>query len=95
MNIMDYITDKPITRRELVSLTGMTDRLVREAIEKARRDGNIIINLQDGKGYFTSKDPSVLKRQYEINQSRAMSVLVQQKYLRQEMKGADHEKQSQ
>ena len=88
MNIMDFITDKPITRRELVDLTGMSDRLVRKAIEQARVDGNIIINLQDGRGYFVTDDPAVLEHQYKINQSRAMSVLVQQKYIRRKLKGA-------
>jgi len=88
MNIMDYITDKPVTRRELVTLTGMNDRQVRRAIEDARVAGNIIINLQDGKGYFTTDDPMVLKLQYNLNQSRAMSVLVQQKFIRQKLKGA-------
>lgn len=88
MNIMEFITDKPITRRELVDLTGMNDRLVRQAIEQARVDGNIIINLQDGKGYFTTDDPKILEKQYKLNQSRAMSVLVQQKYIRRKLKGA-------
>lgn len=70
----------------MVALTGMSDRLVRKAIEQARVDGNIIINLQDGRGYFVTEDPSVLAHQYNINQSRAMSVLVQQKFIRRKLK---------
>ena len=88
MNIMDYITDKPITQSELVSLTGMTDRQVREAIEQARSAGTVIINLQDGRGYFLSEDPKILEKQLRLNDRRAKSVLVQQKFIRRKLKGA-------
>lgn len=88
MDIMDFITEIPITREELVKLTGLPDRKVRELIEQKRREGVLILNLQDGKGYFTSSDLDKLERQYKQNNSRAKSVLVQQKYLRRRLKEA-------
>lgn len=88
MDIMDFITEIPITRKELVRLTGLPDRQVRELIEQKRHKGVIILNLQDGKGYFTSLDLDKLERQYRQNDRRAKSVLVQQKYLRRRLKAA-------
>lgn len=85
MDIMDFITEIPITREELVKLTGLPDRQIRELIEQKRREGVIILNLQDGKGYFTSLDLDKLERQYRQNDRRAKSVLVQQKYLRRRL----------
>lgn len=41
----------PISRELLCALTGMSDRQVRDAIAKARRD-TVILNMQDGAGYY-------------------------------------------
>jgi len=52
MEIIDYIPlgkDNAVTRRELVARTGMTDRIVREAIATARCAVPII---SSGKGYY-------------------------------------------
>ena len=54
MNIADYIPygrENAVTREQLMMLTGMPDRAVREAIAQARRD-TVILNLQDGNGYY-------------------------------------------
>ena len=89
MDIIDYIPhgkDNAITRAELCSITNLQDRPVRELIETARRNGTIILNDQDGKGYYISDNLSDIKRQYHQNNSRAMSILVQQKFLRRKLK---------
>ena len=55
MNIIDYIGigyDNAVSRERLAELTGETDRAVRKAIQ-AERVKTPIINLQDGRGYFT------------------------------------------
>lgn len=77
--------DRAITRARLCALTGLSDRTVRREIEEARRRGAIIINTQDGKGYFQTEDLNEIKRQFEQNERRAMSILAQQKHLRKKL----------
>ena len=89
MNITDYIgigKDKAVTRTELCNRLGMTDRTVRKMIELARAEGALIINAQDGRGYYISEDEADIRRQLNINHSRAMSILRQQKKLRQKLR---------
>lgn len=52
MLVTDYIPyghANAITRSELESMTGFTDREIRDSINKSE---DLIINLQDGCGYF-------------------------------------------
>lgn len=52
MNIVEVIPyghDNAVTRAELVMLTGLNDRRVRDEINQCKE---LIINLQDGHGYF-------------------------------------------
>lgn len=89
MDIMTYIgvgRESAITRKELVRLTNLPDRAVREQIEVARRNGELIVNAGDGAGYYISENIDELTRQYRMNESRAMSILVQQKFLRRRIK---------
>lgn len=89
MNIVNYIgvgRENAVKRGELVTLLNLPDRKVRSLIEEARREGALIINAQDGAGYYISDDLGELKRQLNTNHSRAMSILVQQKYLRRKIK---------
>ena len=44
--------DNAIKRRDLCRLSGLDDRSMRSCIEKAQMSGEIILNMQDGKGYF-------------------------------------------
>ena len=88
MNIVDLIpTGKAnaVTREQLCSLTGLSDRTVRKLIEIARIEGAIILNAQDGAGYYVSDHPADIRRQMATNRSRAMSILRQQKYLRRRL----------
>lgn len=88
MNIVDLIpTGKAnaVTRAQLCALTGLSDRNVRRLIEIARIEGEIIINAQDGAGYYVSDNPEDIRRQMATNRSRAMSILRQQKYLRRRL----------
>ena len=88
MNIVDLIPigkANAVTREQLCSLTGLSDRAVRKLIEIARIEGEIIINAQDGAGYYVSDNPVDIRRQMATNRSRAMSILRQQKYLRRRL----------
>lgn len=86
MNIIDYIPEgreHGVSREKLCELTGLGDRAMREKIKEARLKGEVIVNLQDGAGYYRTANLHDIKRQYEMNYSRAMEILVQQPYLRE------------
>lgn len=95
MNILKYLgegKENAVTREQLVARTGMSDRKVRQLIEDARQAGAIIINAQDGRGYYIGSDPAELKRQLATNRRRALSILAQQKHLKRkirELEGSD------
>ena len=89
MKIVDFIPvgrENAIRRVELVQRLNLPDRRVREMIERARKDGALIMNAQDGAGYYLSDDLGEIKRQYGRNYRRAMSILVQQKHLRRKIR---------
>lgn len=88
MDFIPYGKENAITRKQLRHMSGKSDRDVRQDIEDARRVGCIIINNQDGKGCYRTDDLDEIKRQYYQNRSRAMSILVQQKFLRKRLKEA-------
>ena len=81
-SITDYIPigkENAVTRAHLRAVTGLPDRKIREEIEQARRKGAIIINAQDGAGYYQSEDIRDIAKQYRQNERRALSILAQQK----------------
>lgn len=85
MNICDFLRtgkENAITRNELVTLLGLPDRTVRKLIQEARDRGEVILNAQDGAGYYMSNDVGELERQYRTNRNRALSILRQQKHIR-------------
>lgn len=84
MNIIDFIPygkENAVTRWQLMDRLNLPDRQIRRMIQSARNRGEIIINAQDGSGYYRSLDIGELKRQYKTNRSRALSILQQQKHL--------------
>ena len=93
MNILSLIPQgkkNAISRTELRYRAQLNDRVMRELIEQERRKGAIILNLQDGRGYYrpAPDDLDDIMRQYRQNDRRAKSILVQQKYLRRTLKEA-------
>lgn len=76
--------DRPIKRWELRELSGISDRKVRRAIQEAREDGILIVNMQDGSGYqkVSEDDLTQIRKQYQLNQARMISLSKQQKALR-------------
>lgn len=78
MDIFKYIPhgkENAVTRAQLCRMTGLPDRQNRKLIELAQRRGCIILNDQDGKGYYTTTDPDVLIRYYRQERGRALSTL--------------------
>lgn len=96
MDITNFIgvgKENAVDRFRLMDLTGLPDRRVRKLIQEARERGEIIINAQDGAGYYISDDISELRKQYHANKNRAMSILRQQKYLRRKIHEAESKDQ--
>lgn len=88
MNIADFIPvgkENAVTREQLCRLTGLSDRVNRKLIEVARVEGVVIVNDSDGEGYYISEEEADIRRQYNTNHHRAMSILRQQKLLRQKL----------
>lgn len=88
LRAIPYGHENAVTRSKLVWLLDMSDRKVRELIEQARRQGEIIINRQDGNGYYRSDDIDEMERQYRQDTSRALSILARRKTLRRRLKEA-------
>ena len=77
MNIVDFIPvgkDQAISRKRLVGLTGLTDRMIRDLIGKARRH-TCIINNQDANGYYIPEDKEEVKRYIAQEEHRAKTIL--------------------
>lgn len=89
MNILDHIPfgkENAISREALADLYGggsMGDRRARKAVEIARRT-QVILNLQDGSGYFRPlpHEGSLVEKQYNQTASRANNINRQRRALR-------------
>ena len=78
IDIENYIPigrDNAISRQELCIKTGLSDRKVRNMIKMARRN-IVILNIQDGSGYFLpGVDDTALVRKYlKQEEHRAKSI---------------------
>lgn len=82
INIVDFIpegTEKAISRKNLCTITGLSDRVVRNLIEEARRE-TIIISNTDGSGYWvypehpTEAEKKLLQKYVKQQESRAKSI---------------------
>ena len=87
-NYIPHGKDNAISRERLSEITGLSDRRVRKAIEYARLDDVIILNLQDGNGYFQSDNPDEIEQNYRQEYSRAISILARLKYPKQRLRAA-------
>lgn len=89
MSIIDFIPygkENAVKRDYLCSLLGLRDRKMRQLIQREKELGAIIINDQNGDGYYRSDDDCDLIRQMSQNQSRINSMSKQNKYLRKKLK---------
>lgn len=85
--ILEYGAENAIPRAALVELTGWPDRELRKNIEQARKEGMVIANDQDGKGYYRPDTREELERCYAQSRSRTLAQLRQQKYIRRRLNG--------
>lgn len=85
--------ENAVTRGELCAVTGLSDRRIRKEIEAARNDGALILNEQDGSGYYAAGpgDLDALQRQYRQDTARAMALLRRRKHIRRILKEAGRE----
>ena len=58
----------------LVFRSGLSERAVRKAIQGLRDEGHLIINDQDGKGYYIATELDEIARQYHQDRSRFLSI---------------------
>ena len=86
LNAIGYGKQKAVTRRQLAEKTGLEDRAVRKAIQTLRRT-YIILNDQDGKGYYRSYDPQQIRRAYRTERARAISILYRLEPMRALLRG--------
>jgi len=103
MNILDYIPTghkNAVSRRWLQTTTHMSDRMVRRLIAEVNKndcDAELIINLQDGKGYFrpAEDEKNLVRNWMAIESSRTaenrMNVDAAKRYLRKDKKPRENE----
>lgn len=77
-----------IPRKELALRMDMGDRAVRALIEKARDEGCLIMNMQDGMGYYLPASIEDIERQYWQDTNRALSIFKRRKTIRKILKEA-------
>lgn len=83
------IPRKVLLNKVTACLGWMSDRSMRRLIEKARQEGFVIKNDQDGSGYYIPDTIEELKGLLKQNNSRAMSVLKQNKHIRERIRAKE------
>ena len=78
IDIVNYIPigrDNAISRQGLCIKTGLSDRKVRNMIKMARRN-IVILNIQDGSGYFLPgvDDTALVRKFFKQEERRAKSI---------------------
>lgn len=77
-----------IRRDTLAAQLGTSDRQMRVMLQKARDEGVIILNQQDGNGYYQSADVEDMRAAYWADKARALSILKRLKAMRRMLKDA-------
>lgn len=75
--LIPFGKENAISNIELQVVTGLNDRAVRKAVSEARKRGVVILNMQDGNGYYqpTEDDRAEVQHYYLQEHRRAMSNL--------------------
>ena len=90
MNIIELIPfDHYVTREELVSMTGLSDRGVRQAINRCRKSApeNVIISSSDMKGYKRPSTYKEIERCLDESRKRVKQEYAKQKQLLRLLRG--------
>lgn len=88
MNILDYIPfgkENAVTRQELVKLTGLDDRTIRNEIKRLNREGIPILSSSHTCGYWLSNDVAELEAYIRETDSRRESLYYSTLELRKEL----------
>ena len=88
MTVLDCLNEgkeNAVTRKQLMMLTGMPDRAVRSEIERLRQK-YVILNDQDGCGYYIETDKASIARYVRQEESRAKSIFRNLKVARKRLK---------
>ena len=88
MSLLHKGEQNAVSRKTLVSEMDMSDRMVRSIIEKARDEGCLILNKQDGRGYYLPESIDDIVFQYRQDTNRALSILKRRKHMRKILKEA-------
>lgn len=90
---LGYGVDNAVSRADLSRILNLPDRQVRRLIAMARDRGELIVSSPYGDGYYLSDDEGELKRQYRTNRSRALSILRQQRHIRNQIEEIHNQNQ--
>lgn len=86
LDAIPFGRDRAISRKDLAAKTGLPDRAVRKAIEEIRRT-HIVLNDQNGEGYYRSYDLGDIERNYRQERARALAVLYRLRPMRELLRG--------
>lgn len=89
MNILDFIPygrENAVSRSFLVSLTGLPDRSIREAIQATNESGTAIICCEAGTGYFRPKTVAEAERYINYSRSYLISLAKKDRAMRKAVK---------
>lgn len=92
MTLLDHIPygrANAISRSDLCRAAGLPDRLMRREIEALRRSGEIIINNQDGSGYYRPTDLQEIERYLRQETARGLSILKTAAIARRKLMGIE------
>lgn len=75
IDLIPFGKENAVRRKTLAVRTGMSDRDVRLRIKELRRE-YVILNIQDGSGYFrpTENEREMVERYQKQEESRAKSI---------------------
>lgn len=73
-DLIPFGRNNAVKRADLVNILGMSDRVVRKMIEEARQSGIVIINMQDGRGYYRPEGKEDLEGYIRQEEGRAKSI---------------------
>lgn len=75
INFIPFGKENAISRHRLATLVGCSDRKMRTFINQARKK-NVIINSQDGRGYYrpTIKDVAAVRKFKKQEENRAKEI---------------------
>lgn len=77
-----------VSRKTLAALTGLSDRHVREEIEKERRSGILICShMEAGGGYYLPADEMEIREYYNTQTSRISSLILAREPFRRALQG--------